>query len=87
MLEVVYRVQRSISRNLALTVISQFQATNPAKVSDYGLAPIIGSASAPNRFDSYRAPEFPDASKISQKADAYRIGVLILETTYIRTHI
>ncbi|KAG2334910.1 hypothetical protein Bca52824_006090 [Brassica carinata] len=57
------------------------------KVSDYGLAPIIGSASAPNRFDSYRAPEVPDASKISQKADAYRIGVLILETTYIRTHI
>ncbi|XP_010502431.1 PREDICTED: probable inactive receptor kinase At3g02880 [Camelina sativa] len=50
-----------------------------AKVSDYGLAPIISSTSAPNRIDGYRAPEVTDARKISQKADVYSFGVLILE--------
>ncbi|KAG2318280.1 hypothetical protein Bca4012_069383 [Brassica carinata] len=50
-----------------------------AKVSDYGLAPIISSTSAPNRVDGYRAPEVTDARKISQKADVYSFGVLILE--------
>ncbi|CAN8260605.1 unnamed protein product [Cochlearia groenlandica] len=50
-----------------------------AKVSDYGLAPVISSTSAPNRIDGYRAPEVTDARKISQKADVYSFGVLILE--------
>ncbi|KAL1211439.1 putative inactive receptor kinase [Cardamine amara subsp. amara] len=50
-----------------------------AKVSDYGLAPIISSTSAPNRIDGYRAPEVTDARKISQKADVYSFGILILE--------
>ncbi|KAG7575760.1 Protein kinase domain [Arabidopsis thaliana x Arabidopsis arenosa] len=50
-----------------------------AKVSDYGLAPIISSTTAPNRIDGYRAPEVTDARKISQKADVYSFGVLILE--------
>ncbi|KAJ0237207.1 inactive receptor kinase [Hirschfeldia incana] len=50
-----------------------------AKVSDYGLAPIISSTSAPNRIDGYRAPEVTDARKISQMADVYSFGVLILE--------
>ncbi|CAH8309831.1 unnamed protein product [Eruca vesicaria subsp. sativa] len=53
--------------------------SNEAKVSDYGLAPIISSTSAPNRIDGYRAPEVTDARKISQKADVYSFGVLILE--------
>ncbi|CAN8269749.1 unnamed protein product [Cochlearia groenlandica] len=50
-----------------------------AKVSDYGLAPITSSRSAPNRIDGYRAPEVTDARIISQKADVYSFGVLILE--------
>ncbi|XP_010525076.1 PREDICTED: probable inactive receptor kinase At5g16590 [Tarenaya hassleriana] len=50
-----------------------------AKVSDYCLAPLISPASAPNRIDGYRAPEVTDARRISQKADVYSFGVLILE--------
>ncbi|KAJ4882674.1 putative inactive receptor kinase [Raphanus sativus] len=50
-----------------------------AKVSDYCLAPMISAASTPNRIDGYRAPEVTDARRISQKADVYSFGVLILE--------
>ncbi|KAJ0243646.1 Protein kinase domain-containing protein [Hirschfeldia incana] len=50
-----------------------------AKVSDYCLAPMISPASTPNRIDGYRAPEVTDARRISQKADVYSFGVLILE--------
>ncbi|KAG2273411.1 hypothetical protein Bca52824_067966 [Brassica carinata] len=38
-----------------------------AKVSDYGLAPIISSTSAPNRIDGYRAPEVTDAQNLSKR--------------------
>ncbi|CAH8317064.1 unnamed protein product [Eruca vesicaria subsp. sativa] len=50
-----------------------------AKVSDYCLAPMISATSTPNRIDGYRAPEVTDARRISQKADVYSFGVLILE--------
>uniref|UniRef100_A0A1J3FNE1 Putative inactive receptor kinase n=1 Tax=Noccaea caerulescens TaxID=107243 RepID=A0A1J3FNE1_NOCCA len=50
-----------------------------AKVSDYCLAPMISPTSTPNRIDGYRAPEVTDARKISQKADVYSFGVLLLE--------
>ncbi|CAN8300161.1 unnamed protein product [Cochlearia groenlandica] len=50
-----------------------------AKVSDYCLAPMISPQSTPNRIDGYRAPEVTDARKISQKADVYSFGVLLLE--------
>ncbi|CAF2344886.1 hypothetical protein YC2023_123620 [Brassica napus] len=50
-----------------------------AKVSDYCLAPMISPTSTPNRIDGYRAPEVTDARRISQKADVYSFGVLILE--------
>jgi len=61
-----------------------------AKVSDYCLAPMISPTSTPNRIDGYRAPEVTDARKISQKADVYSFGVLILElltgtTTHTKT--
>ncbi|KAG7543738.1 Protein kinase domain [Arabidopsis thaliana x Arabidopsis arenosa] len=49
------------------------------KVSDYCFAPMISPTSTPNRIDGYRAPEVTDARKISQKADVYSLGVLILE--------
>ncbi|ESQ41650.1 hypothetical protein EUTSA_v10012966mg [Eutrema salsugineum] len=50
-----------------------------AKVSDYCLAPMISPTSTPNRIDGYRAPEVTDARRISQKADVYSFGVLLLE--------
>ncbi|KAL4360520.1 hypothetical protein GQ457_04G022730 [Hibiscus cannabinus] len=50
-----------------------------ARVSDFGLAQLAGPTSAPNRVDGYRAPEVTDARKVSQKADVYSFGILLLE--------
>ncbi|KAE8705338.1 RLK902 protein [Hibiscus syriacus] len=50
-----------------------------ARVSDFGLANIVGPSSSPNRVLGYRAPEVTDARKVSQKADVYSFGVLLLE--------
>lgn len=52
-----------------------------ARVSDFGLANIVGSSNAmnPRRVAGYRAPEVTDPRKVSQKADVYSFGVVILE--------
>ncbi|XP_058108280.1 probable inactive receptor kinase At1g48480 [Magnolia sinica] len=50
-----------------------------ARVSDFGLAHLGGSSATPNRVGGYRAPEVTDARKVSQKADVYSFGVLLLE--------
>ncbi|KAK1301517.1 putative inactive receptor kinase [Acorus calamus] len=52
-----------------------------ARVSDFGLAALVGPSSSPNpnRVAGYRAPEVTDARRISQKADVYSFGVLLLE--------
>ncbi|OMO99224.1 hypothetical protein COLO4_13428 [Corchorus olitorius] len=50
-----------------------------ARVSDFGLAHLAGPTSTPNRVDGYRAPEVTDARKVSQKADVYSFGILLLE--------
>ncbi|KAK9041241.1 hypothetical protein V6N11_016351 [Hibiscus sabdariffa] len=50
-----------------------------ARVSDFGLAQLAGPTSTPNRVDGYRAPEVTDARKVSQKADVYSFGILLLE--------
>ncbi|KAG4139299.1 hypothetical protein ERO13_D07G183500v2 [Gossypium hirsutum] len=50
-----------------------------ACVSDFGPAQLSGPTSTPNRVDGYRAPEVTDARKVSQKADVYSFGVLLLE--------
>ncbi|XP_047312449.1 probable inactive receptor kinase At1g48480 [Impatiens glandulifera] len=50
-----------------------------ARVSDFGLAQFGGPATAPNRVAGYRAPEVTDQRKVSQKADVYSFGVLLLE--------
>lgn len=49
------------------------------RVSDFGLAQLAAPTSAPNRVDGYRAPEVTDTRKVSQKADVYSFGVLLLE--------
>ncbi|KAJ6295066.1 hypothetical protein OIU76_023045 [Salix suchowensis] len=50
-----------------------------ARVSDFGLAHLVGPTSTPNRVAGYRAPEVTDPRKVSQKADVYSFGVLLLE--------
>ncbi|RWW79949.1 hypothetical protein BHE74_00011746 [Ensete ventricosum] len=50
-----------------------------ARVSDHGLALLVGSASTMTRIAGYRAPEVADPQKVSQKADVYSFGVLLLE--------
>lgn len=50
-----------------------------ARVSDFGLAHLVGPSSTPNRVAGYRAPEVTDPRKVSQKADVYSFGILLLE--------
>ncbi|CAL0331127.1 unnamed protein product [Lupinus luteus] len=50
-----------------------------ARVSDFSLAHLVGPSSTPNRVAGYRAPEVTDPRKVSQKADVYSFGVLLLE--------
>lgn len=61
------------SSNILLT------KTYDAKVSDFGLAQLVGPSSTPNRVAGYRAPEVTDPRRVSQKADVYSFGVLLLE--------
>ncbi|OWM84978.1 probable inactive receptor kinase At3g02880 [Punica granatum] len=49
------------------------------RVSDFGLAHIASPTSTPSRVSGYRAPEVTDTQKVSQKADVYSFGVLLLE--------
>nr|CAB3493497.1 unnamed protein product [Digitaria exilis] len=50
-----------------------------ARVSDNGLATLVGQSSSPSRTTGYRAPEVIDSRRVSQKADVYSFGVLLLE--------
>lgn len=50
-----------------------------ARLSDFGLAHLVGPSSTPNRVAGYRAPEVTDPRRVSQKADVYSFGVLLLE--------
>ncbi|KAK2972905.1 hypothetical protein RJ640_026657, partial [Escallonia rubra] len=49
-----------------------------ARVSDFGLAVFAPPTTGP-KSNSYRAPEILDGKKITQKADVYSFGVLLLE--------
>ncbi|GLJ13817.1 hypothetical protein SUGI_0220630 [Cryptomeria japonica] len=50
-----------------------------ACVSDFGLAQLVSATPSASRIVGYRAPEVTDARRISQKADVYSFGVLLLE--------
>ncbi|XP_073041255.1 probable inactive receptor kinase At1g48480 [Primulina eburnea] len=50
-----------------------------SRVSDFCLAQLAGPTITPNRVAGYRAPEVTDPRKVSQKADVYSFGVLLLE--------
>lgn len=61
------------SSNILLT------KSHEARVSDFCLAHLVGTPSTSNRVAGYRAPEVTDPRKVSQKADVYSYGVLLLE--------
>ncbi|EYU24506.1 hypothetical protein MIMGU_mgv1a0087053mg, partial [Erythranthe guttata] len=61
------------SSNILLT------KSNSPKVSDFGLNHLVGPPSSPTRVAGYRAPEVTDPRRVSQKADVYSFGVLLLE--------
>ncbi|XP_050368421.1 probable inactive receptor kinase At1g48480 [Argentina anserina] len=61
------------SSNILLT--SSYEAC----VSDCCLAHFASPTSTPNRISGYRAPEVTDTNKVTQKADVYSFGVLLLE--------
>ncbi|KAK4436779.1 putative inactive receptor kinase [Sesamum alatum] len=50
-----------------------------ARISDFGLNQLVGPPSSPARVTGYRAPEVTDPRRVSQKADVYSFGVLLLE--------
>ncbi|KAJ1697280.1 hypothetical protein LUZ63_005792 [Rhynchospora breviuscula] len=49
------------------------------RLSDHGLFSFASTRSPSSRVAGYRAPEITDPKKISQKADIYSFGVLVLE--------
>ncbi|WOG93843.1 hypothetical protein DCAR_0313130 [Daucus carota subsp. sativus] len=53
--------------------------SNDSCISDFGLARLVGASASPTRIAGYRAPEVTDSHKVSQKADVYSFGVLLLE--------
>ncbi|KAF9597058.1 hypothetical protein IFM89_015249 [Coptis chinensis] len=50
-----------------------------ACISDFGLALLLSPIHATARLGGYRAPEQVESKKLSQKADVYSFGVLLLE--------
>ncbi|KAF8034417.1 hypothetical protein BT93_C0655 [Corymbia citriodora subsp. variegata] len=50
-----------------------------ACVSDFGLNPLFGTATPPNRVAGYRAPEVVETRKVTFQSDVYSFGVLLLE--------
>ncbi|KAB5514240.1 hypothetical protein DKX38_028146 [Salix brachista] len=50
-----------------------------ACVSDFGLNPLFGTSTPPNRVAGYRAPEVVETRKVTYKSDVYSFGVLLLE--------
>lgn len=50
-----------------------------ACISDFGLALLLSPIQATARLGGYRAPEQVKSKKLSQKADVYSFGILILE--------
>ncbi|CAK9172257.1 unnamed protein product [Ilex paraguariensis] len=49
-----------------------------ACISEFGIAQLVSSTSSPNLI-GYQAPEVLDSRKVSQKADIYCFGILLLE--------
>ncbi|CAO2153302.1 unnamed protein product [Urochloa humidicola] len=54
-------------------------AVGAARVADFGLALLLSPAHAIARLGGYMAPEQAENKKLSQEADVYSFGVLVLE--------
>ncbi|XP_020595054.1 probable inactive receptor kinase RLK902 [Phalaenopsis equestris] len=54
-------------------------SSSDARVADHCLAHLVGSSASSNRATGYRPPEVSDSRKVSQPADVYSFGVLLLE--------
>ncbi|XP_057968713.1 probable inactive receptor kinase At2g26730 [Malania oleifera] len=50
-----------------------------AGVADFGLNPLFGNSTPPNRVAGYRAPEVVETRRVTFKSDVYSFGVLLLE--------
>lgn len=50
-----------------------------ACIADFGLSLLLNPANAIARLGGYRAPEQVESKKLSQKADVYGFGILLLE--------
>ncbi|XP_010249925.1 PREDICTED: probable inactive receptor kinase At2g26730 [Nelumbo nucifera] len=50
-----------------------------ACIADFGLNPVFGGSTPPNRVAGYRAPEVVETRKVTFKSDVYSFGVLLLE--------
>eukprot|EP01018_Ginkgo_biloba_P021943 Gb_02721 [translate_table: standard] len=55
-------------------------------LSDYGLEPLVGAHIAAQRITAYGAPEYLQSKKISQKADIWSFGILLLELLTGKLH-
>ncbi|XP_050383651.1 probable inactive receptor kinase At2g26730 [Argentina anserina] len=55
------------------------RSDNDATISDFGLNPLFGTFTPPNRIAGYRAPEVVETRKVTFKSDVYSFGVLLLE--------
>ncbi|CAH2080562.1 unnamed protein product [Thlaspi arvense] len=55
------------------------QLDNEACVADFGLNPLFGSSTPPNRVAGYRAPEVVETRRVTFKSDVYSFGVVLLE--------
>ncbi|OMO57963.1 hypothetical protein COLO4_34961 [Corchorus olitorius] len=55
------------------------RADHDACISDFGLSPLFGNTTPPNRVAGYRAPEVLETRKVTFKSDVYSFGVLLLE--------
>ncbi|KAF5749672.1 hypothetical protein HS088_TW04G01645 [Tripterygium wilfordii] len=52
---------------------------NDVCLSDFGLNPLFGTSTPPNRLAGYRAPEVVETRKVTFQSDVYSLGVLLLE--------
>ena len=67
-----------IHGNIKSTNILIDKAGN-ACVSDFGLSSFVPASTINSRSNGYRAPETLDGRRLTQKADVYSFGVLLLE--------